>query len=214
LLRQTYREGGKVRHRTLANLSYLPDELIEVVRRGLRGEAVGLGPTAPVEVMSSTPHGHVAAVMGLAKALVLPDMLGPAGRQRDLALALIVARVIRPGSKAASARWWARTTLAPDLGLEGAGPDECYSAMDWLVSRQSDIEAALAGAHLKEGGLVYYDVSSSYLDGHHCELAARGYPRDPAGKGRYQIVYGLICDPEGRPVPSEPIGETPPIPPP
>jgi transposase len=200
LLRQTYREGGKVRHRTLANLSYLPDELIEVLRRGLRGEAVGLGSTAPVEVMSSTPHGHVAAVMGLAKALGLPDMLGPPGEQRDLALALIVARVIRPGSKAASARWWSRTTLAEDLGLQRAGPDECYEAMDWLVSRQGDIEAGLAGQHLVEGGLVYYDVSSSYLDGHHCELAARGYPRDPAGKGRYQIVYGLICDPEGRPV--------------
>lgn len=200
LLRQTYRQGAKVRHRTLANLSYLPDELIEVVRRGLRGEAVGQVGHEAVEVISSVPHGHVAAVTGLAKTLGLDELLGSACEERDLALALVVARVIRPGSKAASARWVSRTTLAPDLGIQGAGPDECYEAMDWLVSRQDHIEAALAGRHLKEGGLVYYDVSSSYVDGHHCELAARGYPRDPAGKGRYQIVYGLICDPEGRPV--------------
>ncbi len=200
LLRQTYRQAGKVRHRTLANLAYLPDEVIELVRRALSGEPVGVGAAAAVEVVSSAAHGHVAAVARYAQTLGFPELLGPPGRLRDLAFALIIARVIRPGSKAASARWWQRTTLGADLGVGGADPDDCYEAMDWLVERQDHIEAVLASRHLTEDGLVYYDVSSSYLEGRHCQLAARGYPRDHAGKGKAQIVYGLICDPEGRPV--------------
>lgn len=200
LLRQTYRLGGKVCHRTLANLSYLPEEIIELVRRGLRGEAMSLGAYPATEVVSSAPHGHVAAVTAYAKTLGFPALLGPPSKTRDLAFALIVARVIRPGSKSASARWWRRTTLAADLGIERADPDDCYAAMDWLLSRQDEIEATLAARHLTEAGLVYYDVSSSYLEGRHCELSARGYPRDPAGKGKLQIVYGLICDSQGRPV--------------
>ena len=200
LLRQSFREQGKVRHRTLANLSYLPDPLIELLRQGLRGGAVGLGEAGPVEVVSSTPHGHVAAVAAFARTLGLPELLGPPGRDRDLAFALIVARVIRPGSKAATSRWWGRTTLGPDLGVERADPDDCYGAMDWLLQRQDDIETALGTRHLGEGGFVYYDVSSSYLEGRHCELGARGYPRDPGGGGKLQIVYGLVCDRAGRPV--------------
>lgn len=200
LLRQSFREGAKVHHRTLANLSYLPDPVIELVRRGLRGEAVDLGQAGPVEVVASVPHGHVAAVAHFARTLGLPELLGPPGRDRDLAFALVVARVIRPGSKAFTSRWWARTTLGPDLGIERADPDDCYGAMDWLVDRQDHIEAALGSRHLVQGGLVYYDVSSSYLEGRHCELGARGYPRDPAGGGKLQIVYGLVCDRAGRPV--------------
>jgi hypothetical protein len=200
LLRQTYREGGKVRHRTLANLSYLPPELIELVRRGLRGEVVATVPAGAVKVVSSAPHGHVAAVAAVARAVGLPELLGPPGRRRDLALALVVARVCRPGSKAATSRWWGRTTLAADLGITGADADDCYAAMDWLLDRQDAIEAGLAARHLGEGSLVYYDVSSSYLEGRHCELGSLGYPRDPGGRGRQQVVYGLICDRAGRPV--------------
>lgn len=199
LLRQSYREGGKVRHRTLGNLSRLPPAAIEAVKAVLRGEPLALGEGAGVEVLRSLPHGHVAAVAGAAHTLGFPDLLGPACRERDLAFALIVARVIRPASKAASTRWWQRTTLAPDLGIEGADPDDCYRAMDWLLHRQEEIEERLAGRHLKEGGLVYYDVSSSYLEGRACELGRIGYSRD-GRRGRPQIVYGLVCDPEGRPV--------------
>ncbi len=172
----------------------------EVVRRALRGEAVAGGAAAPVEVLASRPHGHVAAVAGYARALGFPELLGPPGRKRDLALALIVSRVIRPRSKAASSRWWARTTLGPDLGIDRADADDCYAAMDWLLERQGAIEATLAARHLGEGSRVYYDVSSSYLEGRCCELGSRGYPRDPGGKGKLQIVYGLVCDPQGRPI--------------
>lgn len=212
LLRQTYRQGGKVRHRTLGNLSHLPLEVIELVRGALRGEAPGgAGPGAggpagesgvgagAIEVSRSLPHGHLAAITGVAHRLGFPELLGPASRERDLACALICARVARPGSKAATARWWAHTTLGVDLGLERASPDDCYRAMDWLLARQGAIEAELAGRHLGEGGLVYYDLSGSYLEGRRCPLAARGYSRD-GKRAKAQIVYGLLCDPEGRPV--------------
>jgi len=215
LLRQSFREGGKVRHRTLGNLSHLPPEVIELVRRALRGEeaardgtASGGGsppsagaraPEGGVEVVRSLPHGHVAAVMAEAQRLGFPELLGPACRERDLACALIVARVVRPGSKAATSRWWRHTTLGVDLGLARAGPDECYRAMDWLLSRQEAIEQQLAARHLEQGGLVYYDLSGSYLEGRLCELGARGYSRD-GKRGKLQVVYGIVADREGRPV--------------
>jgi len=198
LLRRSYREGGKVRNQTLANLSHLPAEVIELIRRSLRGEAfVGAG--EGFEIARSLPHGHVAAVVAQARTLGLPELLGPACGERDLAFALVVARVCRPGSKLATARWWADTTLAADLGVADASSDDVYGAMDWLLGRQGTIEAALARRHLVPGGLVLYDLSSSWVEASHCPLAARGYSRDRKS-GRAQIEYGLVTDPEGRPL--------------
>ena len=199
LLRRAFRdEQGRARNETLANLSHLPPETIELIRRSLRGERfVPAGERFVIE--RSLPHGHVAAVAALAHTLGLPALLGPACRERALAFALVVARVCRPGSKLATTRWWEDTTLAADLALEGVHTDEVYAAMDWLLARQAAIERQLAARHLAEGGLVYYDLSSSYLEGRHCELAALGYSRD-GKRGKPQICYGLTCDPEGRPV--------------
>lgn len=199
LLRRSFRdEQGRPRNETLANLSHLPAETIEAIRRSLKGESlVAAGEAFVIE--RSLPHGHVAAVAALARRLGLPGLLGPACRQRDVAFALILARVCRPGSKLATSRWWTDTTLAADLGVEGASTDEIYGAMDWLVARQQPIEAELARRHLSAGGLVYYDLSSSYVEGRHCELAALGYSRD-GKRGKLQICYGLTCDGQGRPV--------------
>lgn len=198
LLRQTYREGAKVRHRTLANLSHLPPDVIDLVSRVLKGDLPAVS-SGTIEVVASAPHGHVAAVTTAARALGFPEILGPPSKERDIAFALIVARVLRPGSKAAASRWWTRTTLAQDLGLGGVGTDEAYGAMDWLIGRQDAIEGALAARHLVPGGLVLYDLSSSYVEGRHCELAARGYSRDRK-RGFAQIEYGLVTDKEGRPI--------------
>lgn len=198
LLRRSYREGGKVKNETLANLSHLPPEVIELVRRSLRGEQF----VAAVDAFSidrSLPHGHVAAVWAMASLLGLPALLGSASRERDLVLALIVSRVVEPASKLATTRAWADTTLGADLSVEGVTTDEVYAAMDWLLERQDRIEAGLAKRHLAPGGLVLYDLSSSYVEGRCCELAARGYSRD-GKKGKDQITYGLVTDVEGRPV--------------
>jgi hypothetical protein len=199
LLRRSYRDAqGRPRNETLANLSHLPDEVIEMIRRALRGEdLVTAGET--FEIRRSLPHGHVAAVAAAANKLGLPALLGPAGRQRDIAFALVVARVCRPASKLATTRWWTQTTLAADLDLESVGTDEVYEAMDWLVARQATIEKKLASRHLSEGGLVFFDVSSSWLEGRACPLGAIGYSRD-GKRGKLQITYGLTCDPDGRPV--------------
>jgi len=198
LLRRSYREDGKVKSETVGNLSHLPPEVIEIIRRALRGETF-VAASGAFEIERSLPHGHVAAVAAMAARLGLPKLLGPAGRKRDLALALIVARVVRPGSKLATTRWWQDTTLAQDLGVDGATTDDVYGAMDWLVSRQGSIEAALAGRHLSPGGLALYDLSSSYVEGSCCALAKRGYSRDQK-RGKAQINYGLMTDVEGRPL--------------
>jgi Transposase DDE domain len=198
LLRRSYRDGGKVRNETLANLSHLPAEVIEVIRRALKGEEL-VGAGEGFEIARSLPHGHVAAVWAQARALEFPELLGPPGRDRELALALVVARVCRPASKLATTRWWVDTTLAADLDVAGASTDEVYAAMDWLAARQPDIEAALARRHLHPGDLAYFDLSSSWMEGHCCPLAARGYSRD-AKAGRDQIEYGLLTDHQGRPV--------------
>src|SRR5450631_1695605 len=202
LLRRTYRDGTKVRHETLANLSALPQATLEAVRVSLTGQALVV-PGQDLEVTGSRPHGHVAAVHAQAKALGLPALLGPAGRERDIALALIIARVCRPASKLATTRWWADTTLAADLGVADATTDEVYAAMDWLAGRQGAIETKLVRAHLTGPGnpdrLALFDLSSSWVTGKHCSLAARGYSRD-GKKGLPQIEYGLLTDPAGRPV--------------
>ena len=202
LLRRTYRDGAAVKHETLANLSPLPDAAIEAVRAALAGKTLVVAGEG-LEVTGSLPHGHVAAVHAQAKALGLPALLGPAGRERDIALALIIARVCRPGSKLATTRWWADTTLAADLGVADATTDEVYAAMDWLAGRQDAIEAKLVRTHLAGAGnpdrLALFDLSSSWVTGRCCPLAARGYSRD-GKKGLPQIEYGLLTDPVGRPV--------------
>jgi hypothetical protein len=198
LLRRSFREDGKVRHETLANLSVLPPAGIEALRAVLAGETL-VGATETLEVERSLPPGHVAAVWAMAERLGLAKLLGPACAERDLALALVVARAVRPGSKLATTRWWAGTTLAEDLGVAGASADDVYAAMDWLGARQAGIEAGLARRHLAAGGRVLYDLSSSWVEGSCCPLAARGHSRD--GKaGKAQIESGLTCDPEGRPI--------------
>ncbi|MGH2670327.1 MAG: IS1634 family transposase, partial [bacterium] len=198
LLRRSYRDGDKVRNETLANLSHLPGELIELIARSLKGEAF-VSADASFEILRSRPHGDVACVWQMMRTLDVPDLLGPSCPERSLALALVCARVVRPGSKLATTRWWQHSTLGADLGVEDASTDDVYAAMDWLGARQASIEGRLAARHLSPGGIVLYDVSSSYVEGRHCPLAARGYPRDPK-QGSAQIVYGLTTDPDGRPV--------------
>ncbi len=202
LVRRTYREAGKVRHETLANLSALPAEAVAAIEATLKGEP--LVPAAQaVTITASLPHGHVAAVHAMAVKLGLPALLGPAGRARDLTLALIISRVVSPGSTLATLAWWADTTLGADLGVAGASTDEIYAAMDWLAARQDTIEAGLARRHLgpaaNPGRMALFDLSSSWLEGSQCPLAARGYSRD-GRKGKLQIEYGLLTDPAGRPV--------------
>ena len=198
-LRQTYREGGKVKHRTLANLSHLPQEAIEVLRRILRGEHV-LGAADAFSIVRSLPHGHVAAVLGTLRRLELPALLERRpSRVRELATALIVARVCEPASKLATAAWLGDSTLAARLGLGAVSEDELYGAMDWLLARQDRIEHSLAARHLAAGSLVLYDVTSTYVEGRHCPLARHGYSRDHR-PDRSQIVFGLVTDAGGRPV--------------
>jgi DDE family transposase len=205
LLRRSYREGGKVKKETLANLSHLPPELIELIRGYLRGERyVELGEAFQTE--RSLPAGHVEAVLAMARKLGLARLLDRApSRERDLALALICQRVLCPESKLASSRAFARSTLASELGVEGADQDDLYAAMDWLGERQARIEDRLARRHLRDGELVLYDVSSSYFEGHTCALAQLGYSRD-GKRGTPQIIYGLLCDQQGRPIAIEVFG--------
>ena len=202
LVRRTYRDGPKVRHETLANLSKLPAEVIAAVEATLKGQA--LAPAEAVCTISrSLPHGHVAAVAAMAHRLGLPALLGPAGRSRDLALALIISRVVRPTSKLSTLGWWADCTLGADLDITGASTDELYAAMDWLAERQEAIEKKLATKHLgpavNSSRMALFDLSSSWVTGRCCELAARGYSRD-GKKGLPQIEYGILTDPDGRPV--------------
>jgi len=203
LLRRTYRDGGKIRNETLANLSKMPDRIVDAVEAALKGEVLVPAGEAAASIARSLPHGHVAAVCAMARTLGLPALLGPAGRQRDLALALIVSRVVAPGSKLSTIAWWGDVTLGADLGIEDATTDEAYAAMDWLQSRQDAIEGKLARRHLAPEAnpqrMALFDLSSSWLEGSRCPLGARGYSRD-GKKGNVQIEYGLLTDPEGRPV--------------
>ena len=201
-LRRTYRSEGKVKNETVANLSSLPDHVIDLIDAGLKGRQL-VPASEAVTITRSLPHGHVAAVHALARELGLPALLGPAGQQRDLALALVISRVVATGSKLSTLTWWADTTLGADLGVDGASTDDIYAAMDWLEHRQDAIEAGLARRHLapeaNPARMALFDLSSSWLEGSQCPLAARGYSRD-GKKGRLQIEYGLLTDPAGRPV--------------
>ena len=202
LVRRTYRDGKKVRHETLATLSKLPTDVIATVEAALKGQTM-----VPAEsvctITRSLPHGHVAAVAAMARTLGFPALLGQACRSRDLALGLIISRVVRPTSKLATLGWWADTTLGADLGITGASTDEIYAAMDWLADRQEAIEKKLAATHLapdvNPGRMALFDLTSAWVTGRCCELAARGYSRD-GKKGLPQIEYGVLTDPEGRPV--------------
>jgi hypothetical protein len=201
-LRRTYREGGKVKNETVANLSALPAHVIDLIDAGLKGTPLVPAGEA-VSIARSVPHGHAAAVHAMAGKLGLPSLLGPARKERDLAMALIISRVVAPASKLATLAWWADTTAGEDLGVSEASTDQVYQAMDWLAARQDAIEAKLAARHLGAGvnpsKMALFDLSSSWLEGSHCPLAARGYSRD-GKKGRLQIEYGLLTDPAGRPV--------------
>ena len=204
LLRESYRENGKVRKRTLCNLSDWPAAHIEGLRGVLRGGTVIPAERDAFTVIRSLPHGHVAAALGTARKIGLDRILGPDGnRCRDLVLALLLARIVDPASKLATARGLSPATAASSLGeMLGLGEvdeDDLYTALDWLLERQPAIERVLAKRHLSSGTLVLYDVSSSYMEGHCCPLAKRGYSRD-GRRGTLQIVYGLLCAPDGCPV--------------
>jgi hypothetical protein len=204
LLRESYREGAKIKKRTIANLSDWPSELVEGLRTLLKGGTAAPADQQSIIVRRALPHGHVAAVLGTLRDIGLDRILGPAGnRPRDLVIAMIVARLIAPASKLATARMLdpatAASSLGDILGLGVVDEDELYAAIDWLGERQQAIETALARKHLRDGTLVLYDVSSSYLEGRCCELARLGYNRD-GKKGKLQIVYGLLCAADGCPV--------------
>ena len=203
LLRESFRDGGRVKKRTLANLSKLPTVAINALRRILRGERL-VSPDDAFSCLRSLPHGHVAAVLATVRKLGLPALLARSpSRLRDLVLALLVARVIDAQSKLATARALtpesAVSTLGEMLDLGTVDPKELYAAMDWLVERQTAIEQRLAKRHLQEHTLVLYDLTSSYVEGTHCELAQRGHSRDRK-KGTLQIVFGLLCTATGCPV--------------
>src|SRR5690349_7214358 len=205
LLRESYREAGKVKNRTLANLSSWPEAKVDALARVLKGApppAAGLD--GAFEITRSLPHGHVAAVLGTARALGLEELIDPVpSRQRDLVAAMAVAQVIAPDSKLAIARelrdQTAASSLGEVLGLGSCDEDDLYAAMDYLHGRQDAIQDALAARHLAGGTLVLYDVSSAAFEGRTCPLGAIGHPKDGV-RGRLQIVYGLLTSPEGIPV--------------
>jgi len=205
LLRESYREAGKVRNRTLANLSSWPEAKVDALAAVLKGQpSAAAAAEGTFEITRSLPHGHVAAVLGTARRLGLEELIDPGpSRQRDLVTAMAVAQVIAPDSKLAIARGLrgetAASSLGEVLGVAGCDEDDLYAAMDWLAARQEKIEDALAARHLAGGTLVLYDVSSAAFEGRTCPLGAIGHPKDGV-RGRLQIVYGLLTSKEGVPV--------------
>ena len=202
LLRRSFREDGKVRNETVANLSHLPAAAITAVRSVLAGRDL-VDAASVVSINRSVPHGHVAAVWAIAQKLGLPALLGPAGRMRDLALALIISRAVAPAPKLATLTAWDDVTLGADLAVAGASTDEVYAAMDYLLDRQDPIEKSFAARYLapevNPSRMALYDLSSSPMTGTKCPLAKRGYSRD-GKKGLPQIEYALLTDPAGCPV--------------
>jgi hypothetical protein len=201
-LRRSLRDGAKVRTETVANLSALPAETIAAIEATLKGQTL-VAAGSEFTTARSLPHGDVAAVWAMARKLGLPALLGPAGRSRDLILGLIISRIVEPASKLSTLSWWADTTLGADLGITGASTDEIYAAMDWLTGRQDSIEKKLVAKHLNPqenpSKMALFDLSSTWMTGNHCKLAARGYSRD-GKKGLPQINFGLLGDQQGRPV--------------
>ena len=204
LLRESYRLNGKVKKRTIANLSSLPEHLVEGFRTLLKGGIALPSLDAAFQILRAKPHGHVAAALGTLKRLGLERLLDRApSKQRDLVVAMIAARILEPRSKLATARGLASETathtLAEELGVEDASADDLYEAMDWLTERQPKIERGLARRHLEEGSLVLCDLTSVYLEGSKCKLARHGYSRDKK-RGKQQIVFALLCNRDGCPV--------------
>ncbi|HEY9702585.1 MAG TPA: IS1634 family transposase [Allocoleopsis sp.] len=206
LLRESYRESGKVKKRTVANLSKLPEGVIENMTLALKGAKLSINETINenFSVVRSLPHGHVAVILEMIKKLNLDNIISPKpGRNRNLIMAMLTARIINPTSKLATARGFNERTYSNSLGhllgLKNADEDELYLALDWLLDNQETIENQLAAIHLKEGALVLYDVTSTYLEGTACELAKYGYNRDKK-KGKTQIIFGLLCDVNGCPI--------------
>lgn len=204
LLRESYREGGKVKNRTIANLSHWPEHKVEALRLALKGKAPITDLSSAFEIARSLPHGHVAAVLGTLRTLGLEELISSNhSRQRDLVVAMIVAQVIDPASKLATSRGLradtASSSLSEVLGVSSCDEDDLYDAMDWIVSRQAGIEDALAARHLCGGTLVLYDVSFAAFEGRTCPLGALGHPKDGV-RGRLQIVYGLLTNADGVPV--------------
>ncbi len=199
LLRESYREGAKVRKRTLANLSALSAAQVDAIRRTLRGET--LVPLADLfEIVHSHHHGHVQAIRIAITQLGFESLIASRpSRERDLIVAMVMARIIEPTSKLATTRWWHTTTLPELCGVADADEDDLYAALDWLITRQAHIEKKLAARHLHTGGFVLYDLTSSYFEGKTSPLAALGYNRD-GKRGKLQVNYGLLTDPRGRPV--------------
>jgi Transposase DDE domain len=201
-LRRTYRDGARVRNETLANLSMLPEVTVAAIEATLKGQTL-VAAGSEFTLARSLPHGDVAAVAAMAHKLGLAGLVGPACRARDLVIALIISRVVRPKPKLSTLAWWQNTTLGVDLGVAEASTGEIYAAMDWLVGRQDGIEKKLAAKHLNEKvnphRTALFDLTSSWVTGHCCGLAARGYSRD-GKKGCEQIEYGVLTDPDGRPV--------------
>ena len=198
LLREAWREEGKIRKRTVANLSDWPAQKIESLRRLLSGEHL-VSPADAFVITKSRAHGHVEAVLGTMRKLGMPGLIASKpSRERDLVMAMVAERLLKPCSKLATTRLWHTTTLAEELQVEDARVDELYAALDWLLPRQATIEAKLAARHLKDGGLVLYDASTSYYEGKTCPLAHFGHDRD--GKNLPVILYGLLTDESGRPV--------------
>ena len=198
LLRRSYRDGGKVKKETLANLSALPDTAITALKASLSGSVL-VDAGDMFEIERSLPHGHVAAAHVMASRLGLKKLLGPDCLDRDLVYGLIIARAVAPASKLATTRWWADTTLGADLGIADTATDEVYAAMDWLFSRQDAIEKKLAARHLQRGGLALFDLSSAWLEGRSCPLGAFGHSRD-GKKNREQIEFGMVTSRAGIPV--------------
>jgi transposase len=198
LLRRSYREGGKVRNETVGNLSHLPAHVIDLIRRALREET--LIPTGEFEVVRSLTHGDTHAVVAAMERLGFWRLLGSRPcPEADLVAAMVAARVVCPHTKLGTTRWWQSRTIAEDLGVREASEDDLYLAMDWLLARQSRIERTLAARHLTEGGLVLYDLTSSYMEGTTCPLAKRGHNRD-GKRDKLQVNYGLVTDGRGCPV--------------
>jgi transposase len=199
LLRRSYRDGGSVKNETLGNLSHLPDDLVEIIRAALQGTTF-VPINQAFEVTRSRSQGAVEAVALTMQRLGFAALIASKPcRERDIVLAMVAARIVAPHTKLATTRWWHTTTLAEDFEVADASEDELYAAMDWLLQRQSKIENKIASKHLQQGGLVLYDLSSSYFEGSTCPLAKRGYNRD-GKRGYLQVNYGLLTDPRGCPV--------------
>ena len=198
LLRESYREGGKVKTRTLANLSNLPAEAIAVLRQVLKGkQMVSTDEAFEIVEDGSRAHGHAEAVLMAMRRLGFSGLIhSRPSRQRDLVVAMVAARILKPQSKLATTRWWSSTTLTEMLGVGQTDEDELYEAMDWLLEHQAHIEKKLAGRHLADGGLALYDLTSSYFEGVTCPLAELGHNRD-GKKGKLQVNYGLLTNQQG-----------------